>query len=203
MKNLTCIGLAFLLVLSLIAGYFILLPANLEGSELGHFIFSLFIFAEIPLLVNYFYFVISRSGLMPAKISRIFPSYYGPGLILHSVVYTVLIGLIFTHALLLEQEAMWCAILLLIPGLIWIIEYILWIKNWPLYPGRNQKALYLYWFYWVLLFGFLIGLPFHAKTWSLFWAAVIPILTFGTLLWIILQDVRSIRIKTQRMGQVT
>ena len=62
---------------------------------------------------------------------------------------------------------------------------------WPIYPRREERMRYLYWIHWSVVFGLLIGLPFHAKVWSLFWMIIFSMSFFGTLILIIVQDARN------------
>lgn len=201
-KNIILIGLMILLILSLLGGYFLSFSGTLEGTELGKIILLLFILSEIPILLNYFYFVIGRFGLLADRILNIFAAYYAPGLMFHSGIYPIVIGLTFAHALLVIQQSIYCVIFMVILGLLWTIDYILWFKNWPLYPRSDQNVISLYWLQWVVLFGTLIGLPFHARTWSLFWVSVFPTLTCGSLVVVIFQDFRNKRTNTQNMGKL-
>ncbi|MFX1283428.1 MAG: hypothetical protein ACFFB5_07225 [Promethearchaeota archaeon] len=201
-KNSILIGLVILLICSLVSGYILSLFDSFEGTELGRIIFLLFILSEIPILVNYFYLVANRVGLRIHKISSIFTRYYTPGLMFHSGIYTIVISLTLTHVLLVVQQSINCMIFILILGLLWTIEYSFWLIDWPLYPRRDQKEIFLYWLQWVTLFGILIGLPFHVKIWSLFWLSVFPTLTFGSLLIVIFQDFRNKRTNTQILGKL-
>ncbi|MHA2298462.1 MAG: hypothetical protein ACXAEU_12065 [Candidatus Hodarchaeales archaeon] len=201
-RNPILIGLVILLVLSILGSFFFLLPANLEGSYLGHFIVPLVIASTIPIFVNYIYFVISRFGSTSntnnsfiEKMSSIVTKYYLLGLIFHSVIYTIVIGLVFTHALLVIKQATYCLVLLFLFGIIWLIEYIFWFNNWPLYPKSNQEVISLYWLHWLLLFGTSIWVIFHAGVWFAY--MFIPSLAIAVALVVILQDIRSIRRKTQ------
>ncbi len=198
MKNFILIGLVILLVFSLMVGYFLAFLGTLEGAELGRIIFSLFILSEIPILVNYIYFIICRFGLQTSRIARIFVTYYTPGLLFHSGIYTIVLGLTFAHSLLVIQQSFYCIVFMFILGLLWIIDFILYSKSWPLYPSGDQRAIYLYWLQWVVLFGLVIGIPFHAKAWSLFWVSIFPTFAFGPLLVVIFQDLRNKRANTQK-----
>ncbi len=201
-KNYILIGLVILLVFSLMGGYFLAFLGVLEGAELGRIVFSLFILSEIPILVNYFYFIISRLRIHTGRISSIFIAYYTPGLLFHSGIYTIVLGLTFAHTLLVIQQSFYCMIFMFILGLLWIIDFILYSKSWPLYPSSDQNAIYTYWFLWVVLFGLLIGIPFHAKTWNLFWVSMFPILTFGSLLVVMFQDFRNKRTNTKTLRKL-
>ncbi|MFX0125531.1 MAG: hypothetical protein ACFFAE_18055 [Candidatus Hodarchaeota archaeon] len=188
-------GLMILLGVSLLSGYLLSFLGIFEGTELGGIIFSLFILSAIPILLNYFYFVLARFGLLSSKISTIFNVYYTPSLMVHSGIYTIVIGLAFAHSLLVINQSIYCMILILILGLLWMIEYILWLKNWPLYTKADRNMIFIYW---VVLFGLLIGLPFHARTWSLFWVSALPTITFGSLFLVIIQDFKDRRTNTRK-----
>jgi hypothetical protein len=199
MKNNILICLVILLVGSLLGGYFLSFSGFFEGIELGRIVFPLFILSEIPILVNYFYFVLTRFGLPTKRISIIFAVYYTPSLMIHSGIYTVVIGLAFAHLLLVTHQSVYCMIFMGVLGLLWIIDYILWSKNWPLYPRAEQNTIFLHWFQWVVLFGLLIGLPIHAKTWSLLLVTVFPTIAFGSLFVVIFQEFRNRRTITQKV----
>ncbi|MHA2304316.1 MAG: hypothetical protein ACXACU_02900 [Candidatus Hodarchaeales archaeon] len=202
-------GLVILLIVTLVGSYFSLAAIHFEGTKLGFILFPLFIFATIPILINFFYLVLNRLGLMKysensvrERISSFFALYYTTGLIFHSGVYTIVIGLVLTHMFLLIQQSTYCVILMIILGLIWLIEAILWAKNWPLYPLRGYKLKSLYWLHWALVFGLLIGLPFHVGTWSLFWMIVIPLITYIPLLWLIGVEILKSRFQAQKSGKL-
>ncbi len=200
MKNIILIGLVILLVGSLLGGYFLSFYGFFEGIELGRILFPMFILSEIPILVNYFYFVLTRFGLPINRISTIFSLYYTPSLMIHSGIYTIVIGLAFAHLLLVTHQSVYCMIFMGVLGLLWIIDYILCSENWPLYPRAEQNTIFLYWFQRVILFGLLIGLPFHAKTWSLLLVSVFTTITFGSLFVVIFREFRDRRINTLKMG---
>ena len=201
-RNNILMGLMILQILSLLSGYFLSSPGIIEGTELGRIIFLLFILSEVPIVVNYFYFVTVRLGLPTDSISNVFAAYYTPSLIFHSGIYTIVIGLTVAHILLLIQQSIYCMIFIFILGLLWVIDYILWFRNWPLYPRSDHNVVFLYWLQWTVLFGTLIGLPFHVRTWSLFWVSVFPTLTFGSLLIIIFLDLRKKKTNTQKMEKL-
>jgi len=119
-----------------------------------------------------------------------------------------------------DETSSYCFILMLVPGLLWLFELILYFKNWPAYPGYRQAcllwlfelilyfknwpaypgyrqaSLLLYWFHWAVVFGLLIGLPFHAKTWSPAWMSLISITTFTPLIWLLASEILMLRNKT-------
>ena len=73
MKNIILIGLMIFIIGSLLIGYFLSEFNIFEGTELGRFVFILFVLSEIPILVNYFYYIATRFGLETEKISTILP----------------------------------------------------------------------------------------------------------------------------------
>ncbi|MFX1249438.1 MAG: hypothetical protein ACFFBQ_18755 [Promethearchaeota archaeon] len=203
-KKAMLISLGILITLVLLIGYLvpIFITPHLEGRGLGRIIFPLFVIVEIPILVNYFYFVINRLGLTSDTFSKLFFKYYTPSLIFHSGLFTIVVGLIFMHSLIVIQKSIYCLFLLFIFGLLWTIEYSFWFINWPLYPRKdNLIAIFLYWFQWLVLFGLLIGLPFHAKSWNLFWVCVFSPLSFGSLFLIISQEIRNRRKASKTIGK--
>jgi hypothetical protein len=198
MKNIILIGLMFSLALSLLGGYLISRFGFFEGTELGQIVYILFIFSEIPILVNYFYYVVSIFGFPVERFASIFTKYYTPGLLVHSVIYTFMIGLTFAHLLSVFQQSVYCVLFIGVLGLLWIIDYVLWSNNWPLYPRAEAKPAFLYYLQWVILFGLLIGIPFHARTSSLFWISAFPTITFGSLFIVIIQEFRDKRTNNQK-----
>jgi hypothetical protein len=210
------IGLVILLIISIVGNYFILLPANIEGTDLGYLLVPLIIISEIPILVNYLYLVILKfirisipNNTRITRISKIFTSYYSLGLIFHSIIYTIVTGFVLTHTLLVMKQATlirvfwvdiaYCTIFLVIIGLIWVIEYFFWTKNWPLYLRLNQKVTFLYWFYWFSLFSTSVFAIFHSGAWSQSIFLCIGYITFAyvTLAVLVLQDILDIRVRTQ------
>ena len=199
MKNVVFISLVILLALVLLSGYFLTIFIPLEGHELGQIIFPLFILSEIPILVNYVFFIINRFGLISDTLSQLFIIYYTPSLIFHSGTFTIVLGITFIHSVVVIQQSVFCLLLLLILGFLWAVEIFFWFTNWPLDPQRDKNVIFLYFFYWMVLFGLLIGLPFHAKAWSLIWVCVFSPLSFGSLLVIIFQEIRN----REKIGQTT
>ncbi|MFX0085503.1 MAG: hypothetical protein ACFFAU_07505 [Candidatus Hodarchaeota archaeon] len=200
-KRVIFLSLAILLTLVLVIGYFLSSFITIEGRGLGRIIFPLFIIAEIPILVNYFYFVVNRLGLTSDALSQLFIKYYTPSLIFHSGIFTIVIGITLMHSLIVVQKSVFCIFLLFILGFLWAVEYFFWFINWPLYPQKEKFVIFLYWLQWVVLFGLLIGLPFHTKTWSLFWVCTFSPISFGSLLMIIFQDIRHKRRRSQSLGK--
>jgi hypothetical protein len=184
-------------MISTISSYFIVEMARIDGKILGQIIFPLFIIAEIPILFNYFFLILNKFGLATRGFSRIlgkskiFGWIYTISLIFHSGLYTIVLGLVATHMLQLLQQSAYCVILMLVLGLIWLIEYGFWLVNWPLYPKRSKLAL-LYWFHWSLIFGMMIGLPFHVGNWNLFGMIFISLVTFGSLFVLITSELWNI-----------
>lgn len=208
-KKIIISGLVILLTLVVLSSFSFVLSFGFDGRILGYLIFPLFIISEIPILINYFYLLITKLGLILnsgnsviGKKYEFFSLYYTLGLIFHSGLYTIVLGLVIIHILLLIQQSTYCVILMLILSLMWIIEFIFWSTSWPLYPKIEQKSIFLYWIHWSLLFGLLIGLPFHVGTWNLFWMTVLPLTTFFPLLLLIGTDILEIRNKTQEVKQI-
>jgi len=200
MKNIILIGLMLSLALSLLGGYFISTIHFFEGTELGRIVYILFILSEIPILINYCHFILIKFRFQVESLSSIFAIYYTPGLLVHSGIYTFMIGLAFAHMLSVFPQSVYCLIFIGVLGLLWMIDYVLWSFNWPLYPRAENNASFFYWLQWVISFGLLIGIPFHAQTSSLFWISVFPTVTFGSLFIVIIQDFRHKRTNTQKMG---
>ncbi|MFX1506825.1 MAG: hypothetical protein ACFFDC_12045 [Promethearchaeota archaeon] len=200
-KNIVIISLVILLALVLLGGYFLLDFVLPEGRELGRIIFPLFILSEIPLLVNYVFFVINRFGLKSKTLSQLFIRYYTPCLIFHSGIFTIVVGMTFIHSVVAIQQSVFCLLLLLTLGFLWAVEFLFWFINWPLYPQRDKNVVFLYFFHWIVLFGLLIGLPFHAKAWSLIWVGTFSPLSFGSLLVIIFQEIRNREKTGQTIGK--
>ncbi|UCG01954.1 MAG: hypothetical protein JSW11_20440 [Candidatus Heimdallarchaeota archaeon] len=201
MKNVVLISLVILLALVLLGGYFLPFFIPLEGRELGRIIFPLFILSEIPILVNYFFFVINRFGLISNTLSQLFIRYYTSSLIFHSGIFTIVLGITFLHSVVVIQQSVFCLLLLLILGFLWVIEFLFWFINWPLYPQKEKNVFFLYFFHWIVLFGLLIGLPFHARAWSLIWVCIFSPLSFGSLLVIIFQEIRNRKRTGQTIGK--
>lgn len=199
MKNLILIGLMLSLALSLLGGYFISSMSLFKGAELGHVVYSLFILSEIPILLNYFYLSASKFGFQMKRLSSIFAVYYTPSLLVHSGMYTLMIGFAFAHMRSVFQQSIYCIIFMGVLILLWIIDYILWCYNWPFSP-RVKQTIFLSWLQWIILFGLLIGIPFHTRTSSIFWISVFPTITFGSLFIVIIQEFRDRRVKTQKWG---
>ncbi|MFX0050018.1 MAG: hypothetical protein ACFE8U_01875 [Candidatus Hermodarchaeota archaeon] len=222
-KRILLMGLFILLILSTVGIYFIFIPTNIEGKDIGHFLVPLIVISEIPLLSNYFFLVIFKFSNVPkihnaitSRITKFFTFFYPIGLIFHSIIYTIIVGLVLNHTLLVMQKAtlirvLWvnipyCVIFILIVGLIWIMEFLLWTINWPLYPKNKPKVTFLYWSYWFLLFSTSIFTIFHSGTFSqsIPWGTMIIVgymaFVYITLIWIIFRDVHNLRMKTQSIG---
>jgi hypothetical protein len=214
-KRILLMGLFILLILSTIGIYFVFIPTNIEGKDIGHFLVPLIVISEIPLLSNYFFLVIFKFSNVP-KIHNAITSRVTIGLIFHSIIYTIIVGLVLSHTLLVMQKAtlsrvLWvnipyCVIFMLIVGLIWIMEFLFWRINWPLYPKNKPKVTFLYWSYWFLLFSTSIFAIFHSGTFSqsIPWGIMIIVgymaFVYITLIWIIFRDVNNLRMKTQSIG---
>ena len=193
-KTVSLIGNGLLLAFIVIVGYLLSTFIPLDGRGVGRILFPLFIISEIPILINYSLFVLLRWNLVPEKFSHFFIKYYAPGLIFHSGIFTIAVGITFLHSLIVSQQSIYCFVLLIVLGILWIIEYVLWFIKWPVYPQGEKKINLLYWFQWSIIFGLLIGLPFHAKTWSLFPMISFSTLSFGSLVLIIFHDIRNKKI---------
>ncbi|MHA1226327.1 MAG: hypothetical protein ACTSPV_06245 [Candidatus Hodarchaeales archaeon] len=198
-RNILLIGLVFLFIGSMLSSYFIFFTNNLEGAQLGYVIFPLFVVSEVPILLNYFYLVSFKSRLMKYLDNSVkknfyyyFEIYYTPSLVFHSILYTIVIGLVTTHVMLLVQQTTYCIIFMLVFCLIWIIEYYFWSKNWLLYPVEGEKHVILYWIHWLIVFGLFVGLPFHVKNFNVFWMVLVSTMTFIPLFWLILTGVSKI-----------
>ncbi len=197
-KSTLLIRIVILLIISTISSYFIVEVARIDGKILGQIIFPLFIVAEIPILFNYFFLILNKFGMATKGFSRIlgktnvFGWVYTIGLIFHSGLYTIVLGLVATHMLQLLQQSTYCVILMFVLGLIWLIEYSFWIVSWPLYPKSRSKLTLLYWLHWSLIFGLMIGLPFHVGNWNLFGMIFISLITFGSLFVLITSELWNI-----------
>lgn len=198
MKNLILIGLVLSLALSLIGGYLIFAVGFFRGAELGRVVYILFILSAIPVLINYFYYVVLKFGFPLGRLSNIFANYYTPGLLVHSGIYTVMLGLVLAHILSIFRQSIYYFIFIGVLGLLWISDYVLWSFNWPLYPRAKSNTAFFYWFQWMILFGLLIGIAFHAQTLSLFWISVFPTITFGSLFIVIIQEFHDRRTYNQK-----
>jgi hypothetical protein len=191
LRKVFLIGNGLLLVLVVILGYFLSTNIPLDGRRIGGTLFFLFIVSEIPILINYSFFVFLRLNLVSDKLSHLFIKYYTPSLIFHSVVFTIVLGITFLHSLVVTQQSIFCFLLLIVLGFLWGMEYLFWFIKWPVYPLGDKKITVLYWFQWSIIFGLMIGLPFHAKTWSLFSMILFSTLSFGSLVFIIFRDIRD------------
>jgi hypothetical protein len=215
-KKTILVGLIVLLSISMIVSNYILLPMKIEGKVLGHFLIPLIVISEIPILVNYLYLVISIFGRMTTRknqkmevISKIFNQYYTPGLILHSILYSIVVGLVLAHTLLVMDNVTpirvlfvdipYCMIFLLILVLIWIIEFIFWIRNWPLYPKYKRTETYLYWIHWFFLFSTSVFAIFHSGAWgqSIFFSVGYITFVYVTLAGLIIENKLNLRVRTQ------
>ncbi len=194
---LTSLKASCFLVLFICLG--ILAVFNINGNSLGHFILPLFLLSELPLLANFYLIFLVRLGFSPPQITRIFSRYYMSGLIFHSLSFTLTLGVVFIHMISLLAKATYCIILMAILIFLWFIEYNFWKKRWPLHPTNFQSSI-AYWFHWTTIFGLIIGLPFHAGTWSLFTVAIFAPVTFGSLFLIIIQDFSNLKSKSQEFG---
>jgi hypothetical protein len=209
-------GLIVLLIISMIVSYYILLPVKIEGKVLGHLLVPLIIISEIPILVNYLYFVILKFSQLSSKkfpinvgISKLFTLYYTPGLILHSILYSIVVSLVLAHTLLVMDNVTsirvlfvnipYCMIFLLILALIWLIELIFWMKNWPLFPEHKRKEIHLYWIHWFFLFSTSVFAIFHSGAWSQSIFLSIGYITFAyvTFAGLFLQDKLNVRVRTE------
>lgn len=203
------LGLMILLFISICGAYIVKNLFNLHGKELGHIIFPLFVISEIPVIINYFYSILYRFRVIEnskksviRKVKRGFFIYYTPGLIFHSTLFTITLGLVYTHLLLLIEQASYCLIFMLILGFIWTTECLLWIKYWPLYPIEKKFLIVLYFVNWLVIFGLLIGLPFHTKTWSLQWTISVSSFLFIPLIGLIGAELLSIRSRFQNRDSI-
>jgi hypothetical protein len=190
-KTVSLIGNGLLLAFIVIVGYLLSTFIPLDGRGVGGILFPLFIISEIPILINYSIFVLLRSNLVPDKLFHFFIKYYAPSLIFHSGVFTIVLGITFLHSLVVSQQSIFCFVLIIVLSILWILEYVFWFIKWPVYPQGEKKINLLYWFQWSIVFGLLIGLPFHAKTWSLFPMISFSTLSFGSLMLIIFHDIRN------------
>ncbi|UCE12893.1 MAG: hypothetical protein JSV04_11960, partial [Candidatus Heimdallarchaeota archaeon] len=182
-KKVILISLAILFIISITGSYFILIPMNPEGKDLGYLLIPLIVISEIPILVNYFYLVIHKFGRISTtknsvmtRISQIFTLYYTPALTFHSVVHTIVIGFVLSHALLVMDKTTslhvfsvaipYCMLFLPVLGLLWVIEFFFWCKNWPIDPKPKQRDSYLYWIYWFFFFSTSVYAIFHSGLWG-------------------------------------
>lgn len=175
----------------------ILAVFNINGRNIGHLILPLFLISELPLLMNYFYILILRIGFSPPQVTKIFIQYYNLGLIFHSLSFTITLGVIFIHMTSLLNKATYCIILMLILIILWLIEYNFWKKRWPLHPTTFRSS-FVYWIHWAMIFGLIIGLPFHAGTWSLFMIVVFAPVTFGSLIFMVILDFLNLKSLDQK-----
>ncbi len=193
-------------IVSILTSFLILVPENVEGAVVGRIIAPLFLLSEFPILINFFFQILNRLRFIQGfqfrfynRIMEIFSFYYPVGLIFHSSLFTIVIGLLFSHTLVLIQKAgLLCLLLIGIPVFLWIFDFLLWMNNWPLYPTYSVKLLSLIWLYWFILFGFLIGIVFHAKIFSIFWIGIISMMLI-VLIGIIFLDVNKIKTETNNL----
>jgi hypothetical protein len=195
------IRLMILLALSILGGYLLSLLNSIDGADLGQLIFPLFLLSVFPILVNFFYLVMVQFKLRNNLIMRFFAFYYTPSLIIHSVLFTLALGVVIAHSLLVWQQSIYCLIFLISIGVLWLMEYALWMKNWPLYVKADEQYPILHWLHWSVLFGLLVGIPFHAKTSNLFWMIGVPSLLFGSLMILIFQNVLTKVLQTKKLGK--
>ena len=180
---LTIIALSFLITTSL----------EIDAYKIGYLILPLFYLSEVPLLINFFYILLSRIGFFTNQVLSLFSHFYPYGLIFHSVIFTMTLGVVFVHMMLLLHKAGYCVIFMILLIFLWLIEYFFWERKWPLVQSSK-----LYWLHWTIIFGLFIGLPFHADSWSLLTVTVFAPIVYGALFFMFVQDSLRFRSRDQK-----
>lgn len=172
------------LILSTFLSIFVLIGLlGLSGNAIGHVTFLFLVLSFIPLLVAIIIFLLKNYIENMEKI------YEFRSIIIHNVFFTLAIGLVVTHMVLVYTKSPLNSIMFFFAFFFWILEIFL-IRNMNLLENSTIAGIY-----YLVISGLIFGILFHAKMWSfssmIFFSLLFTLILFKIIFTLINKKIRG------------